>query len=292
MSNLNGFNGIDLPIVKLLPRTERKVHPKYLKRIEASLRAVGLIEPLIVFAHEDHYEILDGNLRYRILLEMGVEMVPCIVWKERESFTGNRMVNRLSPAEEMRMLRKSLEEIDEKTIANALGLSGIRYRLNDKLLKQLDPPVAKAFESGKIGRPTAEELTHVKPDRQVEILNLMENYNDFSPTFAKGLVLKTPPAKRSKVNGSKTPWTRAEQKKNDLLKRLREAEQQQDFFSGLYRQYTTNLLKLVIYVRSLLHNPRVKQYLEERLSALLAARRADYPEHGAVRWHAYGTDKR
>ena len=43
---------------------------------------------------------------------------------------------------------------------------------------------------------------------------------------------------------------------------MKEAEQQQDFYSGLYRQYTTNLLKLVIYVRSLLANPQVRAYLE------------------------------
>ncbi|MCE3019243.1 MAG: hypothetical protein LW870_25670, partial [Pirellula sp.] len=43
---------------------------------------------------------------------------------------------------------------------------------------------------------------------------------------------------------------------------LQEAEQQQDFYTGLYRQYTTNLLKLVIYVRSLLNNPEIKSYLQ------------------------------
>jgi ParB family transcriptional regulator, chromosome partitioning protein len=90
----------------------------------------------------------------------------------------------------------------------------------------------------------------------------MESCNDYSITFAKGLVLKTPAAKRSKVNGAKTPWAQADQKRSDLLKRLQEAEQQQDFFSGLYRQYTTNLLKLVIYVRSLLANQRVREYLQ------------------------------
>ena len=52
-----------------MPRNERKVSKKYNKRIEASLRAVGLIEPLIVFPQGDNYEILDGCLRYRILLE-------------------------------------------------------------------------------------------------------------------------------------------------------------------------------------------------------------------------------
>jgi ParB-like chromosome segregation protein Spo0J len=256
-------NGLDIPIVKLVPRGERTVDKKYYQRIEASLRAVGLIEPLIVFHMGDHYEIVDGRLRYKILLDLGVETVPCLIWNERESFTGNRMVNQLSPAEEMRMLRKSLEDLDEKTIAGALNLSGIGHRLNQRLLKQLEPRVLKAFEAGKIARQCAQELTHVKPERQAEILGLMESCNDYSTTFAKGLVLKTPTSKRTKTTAAKTPWTRAEQKKGDLLKRLQEAEQQQDFFSRLYRQYTTNLLKLVIYVRSLMSNEQVRAYLAE-----------------------------
>jgi ParB-like chromosome segregation protein Spo0J len=257
-------NGRDLPIVKLVPRNKRQVQKKHYQRIEASLRAVGLLEPLVVYDLGNSYEILDGNLRYWILLELGVETVPCLVWKEREAFTGNRMVNRLSAAEEMRMLRKSLEELDEKTIATALGLARIGHRLNDGLLKQLDPKVVGAFEGGKINCSCARELTHVKPDRQVEILDLMESCNDYGATFAKGLVLKTPVAKRTKVNGSKTPWAQAEQKKANLLKRLQDAEQQQDFFSGLYKQYTTNLLKLIIYVRTLLANQRIREYLRER----------------------------
>jgi ParB-like chromosome segregation protein Spo0J len=255
-------NGRDLPIVKLVPRSKRQVSKKNYHRIEASLRAVGLLEPLVVYDLGNNYEILDGSLRYWILLEMGVESVPCLIWKEREAFTENRMVNRLSAAEEMRMLRKSLEELDEKTIAAALGLSGIGHRLNDSLLKQLDPKVIRAFDAGKLNCSCARELTNVKPDRQVEILDLMESCNDYGVTFAKGLVLKTPAAKRAKVNGTRTPWIQAEQKKTNLLKRLQDAEQQQDFFSGLYRQYTTNLLKLVIYVRSLLSNAKVREYLQ------------------------------
>ena len=58
--------GIDISITKLVPRNERTVAKKYRQRIEASLRAVGLIEPLIVFPLNDGYEILDGAMRYRI----------------------------------------------------------------------------------------------------------------------------------------------------------------------------------------------------------------------------------
>jgi len=262
MNNGKLVNARDLPIVKLVPRNKRKTDKKYHRRIESSIRAVGLIEPLVVYPVGDQYEILDGCLRYAILLEMGVEMVPCLIGAEREAFTGNRMVNRLTSAQEMRMLRKSLEELDEKTIADALGMAGIKHRLNQGLLKKLDPTVARAFEAGKISKSCATELAHVKPDRQAEILKLMQSCDDFSVTFAKGMVLKTSVGRRAKTNGAKTPWTRADDKKSDLLKRLREAEQQQDFYSGLYRQYTTNLLKLVIYVRAWLSNERVKQYLE------------------------------
>jgi hypothetical protein len=48
-SSSDGIKKMDISIVKLVPRTERKVAKKYRQRIEASLRAVGLIEPLIVY---------------------------------------------------------------------------------------------------------------------------------------------------------------------------------------------------------------------------------------------------
>lgn len=254
--------GIDISIVKLVPRHERKVPKKYRQRIEASVRAVGLIDPLIVFPLKDGYEILDGALRYRILLDLGIESVPCLINNTRDGFTGNRMVNQLSASQEMRMLRKSLEELDEKTIANALGMQSIGHRLNKGLLDKLHPEVVKAFNANKINLQTAKELINVKTERQHEILQLMESCKDFSTTFARGLVLKTGVTKRAKANGARTPWTKADEKKSQLLKKLQEAEQQQDFYTGLYRQYTTNLLKLVIYVRSMLNNAEVKSYLQ------------------------------
>lgn len=52
-------DAVDVPIVKLVPRNERSVSKKYKTRIEASLKAVGLIDPLIVFPLGDDYEILE-----------------------------------------------------------------------------------------------------------------------------------------------------------------------------------------------------------------------------------------
>jgi ParB family transcriptional regulator, chromosome partitioning protein len=269
ITQAKSIQGIDVSIVKLVPRNERTVAKKYYQRIEASLRAVGLIDPLIVYPLEDGYEILDGALRYRILLDLGVESVPCLIHEVRDGFTSNRMVNQLSASQEMRMLRKSLEELDEKTIANALGMQGISHRLNKGLLAKLHDEVVKAFNANKLNLQTAKELINVKPDRQLEILKLMESCKDFSTTFARGLVLKTPVARRAKSGGPRSPWTKSDEQRSQLLKKLQEAEQQQDFYSGLYRQYTTNLLKLVIYVRSLLANAEIRRYLTVNHGELL-----------------------
>ena len=63
--NRKPVKGVDVSIVKLIPRNERKIAKKYRQRIEASVRAIGLIEPLIVFPLGEGFEILDGVLRYQ-----------------------------------------------------------------------------------------------------------------------------------------------------------------------------------------------------------------------------------
>jgi hypothetical protein len=246
------IQGRDIPLVLLRPRHERKISKRDQDRIRASILAVGLIEPLVVFPENDYYIILNGHQRYHILMELGVETVPCIFGQQKESFTSNRMVNRVSPFQESRMIKKSLEELDEKTIAAALGLTCINHRLNGTLLKQVHPKVAAAFDAGTINKTCVSELAYVTPKRQEEILKAMENYRDYSIPFVRNLVLKTPQHARAKHRPSvRNPWTRHEHRKSDLLKKLTDAEEKHDFYTTLYRQYSINLLKLVIYVRLL-----------------------------------------
>jgi ParB family transcriptional regulator, chromosome partitioning protein len=263
--------GSDIPLVLLRPRHERKISKREYERIRASILAVGLIEPLVVFPENDYYIILNGHQRYRILLELGVENVPCIFGQQKESFTSNRMVNRLSPLQESRMIKKSLDELDEKTIAAALGITHIAHRINAALLRQLHPRVAAAFDAGTVNRTCVQELTYVTPKRQDEILRAMENYKDYSMPFVRSMVLKTPRHARTKNRlGVKNPWARHEQRKSDLLKKLTEAEEKHDFYTNLYRQYSINLLKLVIYARLLVTNERVSAYLRESHPDILA----------------------
>jgi len=254
--------GIDIPILRLRPLRERNVSKREYDRIIASIKVVGLIEPLVVYPEGGDYVILDGVQRYRALLELGVEVVPCILGNQREAFTSNRMVNRVSPIQEHRMIEKSLSEVDEESIASALGIARLEHRLKKTLLKQLHPDVAAAYDADKISRVIARELTNVKPERQKEILQMMEGYKDFSATFVRSLVLKTPQHQMEDRGRKHHPWNKRTRHKNDLLQKLAEAEQKHDFYSHLYKQYTADLLRLAIYARSLLTNRRVREFID------------------------------
>lgn len=268
---MDGSEARDIPITRLRPLRERVIRPQDYERIVASIRAIGLIEPLIVYPEGDEFVITEGVQRCRALTDLGVEIAPCIIGKRREAFTGNRMVNRISPLQEHRMIEKSLEELDESTIAKALGLSGISHRVKRTLLKQLSPDVATAFDQGAITKSCALEMTFVKPERQDEILAAMKSYKDYSLAFARSLILKTPPPQRATRKGRKrNPWNKSAQRKNDLLAKLTEAEQKHDFYSRLYKQYTIDLLRLAIYARAMLTNSRIREYLDRKHSAIVA----------------------
>lgn len=193
---MNDSVALDVPIANLRPLRDRKVTKREYDRILASIRTVGLVEPLVVFPENGDYLILDGVQRYRALSELGIEVAPCIMGKQREAFTGNRMVNRVSPLQEHRMIEKALDEVDENVIAAALGITTLHHRLKKSLLKQLHDDVAAAYDAGKITRACVKELTHVKPPRQKEILEAMAGYKDYSINFARTLVVKTPPQQR------------------------------------------------------------------------------------------------
>jgi ParB family chromosome partitioning protein len=260
-------NGIDIPLSALTPLKEReslniKTNKGFI-RIRSSIQAIGLIEPLSVYPEGGAYIILDGFLRFRACQELKIATVPCIVYKDKEAYTFNRMVNRLSGYQEIRMLRKSLETLDEQTIANVFGIRTIRHRLAPQLAEQLHPTVAAAFEKDLLGRTTAIEMSCVKPERQTEMLTEMKRINDFSPNFVRALILKTPPELRKPNRNPRKPWSEEKAKRKDLVHRLAEAEKQHDFYTGLYRQYSADLLKMALYVRKIITTPALTAYLKE-----------------------------
>lgn len=167
------------------------------------------------------------------------------------------------------MLRQSLDTLDEKTIAAALGMKSIRYRLAPTLLAQLHPKVAEAFEQDLVGRTTAKEMSGVRPERQAEMLKEMKRVHDYSPAFIRALILKTPPELRNPKRNPRKPWSEDKIQRNQLVSRLEDADKQHDFYTRLYRQYSADLLKMTLYVRKIITTPALSAYLTEHHATTL-----------------------
>jgi hypothetical protein len=258
-----GVRGEDVPIEKLLPLHERGVQKKSYHRLRASIQAVGLIEPLCVYPEGERFVILDGYLRYKACRELGFSELPCLLLLTKEAYTPNRMVNHLTAVQENRMLANSLGTLDEKTIASALGLTSIRHRIQGKLLGQLHPEVVRVFDERDIPlRTVVRELTFVTREYQLQMLGEMEEAGDFSPTFIRTLLLRAPEPARVENGRRKTPWRQGDLERQALAGRLQDAEKRYEFYSGLYRQYVTDLLRLCMYVRRLVTNSKTGEYLE------------------------------
>lgn len=85
----------------------RKVTPTILmgkkyQRIAASVREIGIVEPLVVArppGDGNQYLLLDGYVRHHILSELGETQVRCIVADNDEGFTYNKRINGLAPVQ-------------------------------------------------------------------------------------------------------------------------------------------------------------------------------------------------
>lgn len=65
------------------PDQNREEARKLYEQLRDRIHAAGLLEPVVIFEREDHYEILSGCLRYQMLLDLGIESPPCLVHEER-----------------------------------------------------------------------------------------------------------------------------------------------------------------------------------------------------------------
>ena len=267
MENEVNVNGVDVPLEMLVPLQEREINLKSNKgyrKITSSIRKIGLIEPLCVFKEEGLYVILDGFLRFKACEELGFTTIPCIVFDDKEAYTFNKMVNRLSPYQEHKMLRKSLETIDHEIIEETLGLKSLTYRLGSKVYKELHPDVIAVIDKNLMSRNAANELAFVNQHRQLEILKEMKKSNDYSISFARALVIKTPAEQQNQNKKRRKTWFEDSDKKQELVGKLEEVEKRYDFYTNLYRQYTTDLLKVCFYVRKIITNNKIKAHLTDR----------------------------
>lgn len=150
--------------------------PELLQELVASIKATGLIQPLIVrpvpgFPHQ--FEVVAGERRFRAAQIAGLSDLPAIIrdFSDQEALAISLIENiqreELSPADEARALKRLIEEfaLTHEQIANAIGRSRATV---SNLLRLLDLPaeVTTMMETQTISMGHARALLSLEDDSE------------------------------------------------------------------------------------------------------------------------------
>ena len=253
-----------LPSRKALARilTTRKF-----MQILASIKAVGLIEPLAVGPAEKktgHRILLDGHLRLLALRTLEHTEAPCLESTDDESYTYNTRINRLSSIQEHLMLCRAVEKgVTAQRLADALDLdiSTITRKLN--LLDGICAEAASLLKDQQFAADLGSILKKMKPMRQVECVELMVDANSVTLAYANALFAATPvtqlvdAGKPKKVAGvSPAQMANMEREMGSLQEQYKLVEQN-------FSQDVLNLCLASTYLSKLLKNVEIDRYLQQ-----------------------------
>ncbi len=262
---------VEVPLDRILPtrRLDDAARKSVKFRcIEASVRELGLIEPLVVFPQPDaggRYILLDGHVRLLILKDLGAAAAKCLVAGDDEGFTYNHKVNRLSAIQEHFMILRAIKSgVSEERIARSLNVDVASIRQKRELLDGICPEAVHLLRDRRATANALRELRKVRPMRQIEIAELMCAADNFSVGYVKCLVA-TSPAEQL-VDGERGKEVRG-LSPEDVARMEHEMASQSREFRLIEESHGRNALHLVVvagYLKRLTENTRVARYLSQR----------------------------
>ena len=189
-----------MPLADILPVRQIKDPQSNIKRyrtIRASIKEVGMIEPLVVYPQKGapgKYLLLDGHLRSLRLKDLGETEADCIIASDDECFTYNARVNRLNPIAEHKMIMKAVQQRGEAGAdrggAEPDRVSDVKASMS--LLDGINEEAVDLLKDKAISPKAIRLLRKVTGVRQIEIAELMVSANNFTKGYAEALVLGTP----------------------------------------------------------------------------------------------------
>ena len=242
------------------------IYTKKYGQIKASIKEIGIIEPLIVTptADKKQFVLLDGHIRLEILKDLGFSEIPCILSSDDENYTYNKKINRLATIQEHFMIRRAIDQgVDEERLASALNIDikSIRSKIN--LLNGICPEVIELLKDRELSPNVFSLLKKMKSVRQIECAELMTTLNNLTVPYAKALLMTTPPnmlvdSKKisKKTSNSFEAIRKIEIDSANLHLHIKLLEQN-------YAQDTLNSVLATGYLRKLLGNNNIKNYLEK-----------------------------
>lgn len=153
-----------------------------LQELADSIRAQGVVQPLVVRREADHYELIAGERRWRAAQLAGLQTVPTVV-RDLDSKSAaavalieNIQREDLNPIEESQALMRLIDEFDltHQQVADSVGRSRATV---SNLLRLLDlaEPVKQQVNHGLLNMGHARALLTLVRHDQIEIANIIVN---------------------------------------------------------------------------------------------------------------------
>lgn len=195
-----------VPLDKLtplkFPEPSVKHTPKY-QQILSTVRAVGLVEPPAVMRDPENaqrYLLLDGHLRVEALKDLGIKDVNCIIATNDDTYSYNKRINRLSAAQDHKMIARAIElGVTKDIIARLFGLSEKTIRQRSRLLTGVCQEAADKLADKQCPAKIFEILKKMVPVRQIEVVDIMMDQDNYSVQHGNSLLRMTPPNQLAKA---------------------------------------------------------------------------------------------
>jgi hypothetical protein len=269
------FDGITLPLDVLLPIRAIK-HSDHafgkFRAILASIKEVGVIEPLIVYPNRGGngtYVVLDGHLRLRALQDLGETEAFCILATTDDAFSYNHQLNRISIIQEHKMILRAIERgVTPEQIAKVLAVDVAKIIAGINLLDGIHPDAVELLKDKPISTCGLQLFRKAKPVRQIDMAQLMVSGNNFTRAYAEALIIGTPADQLVRGEKTKTKGLTSEEMarlESEMEILERDFRLSQDGFG----ENSLHLNGTQRYVKRLLENTKIKRFLGTRYPELL-----------------------
>jgi ParB family transcriptional regulator, chromosome partitioning protein len=162
---------IDVMLIDPNPYQPRQIFDDdSLEELKQSILSQGLLQPVLVRPHGDHFQLIVGERRWRAAKAAGLEQIPALVREVTRdedmlelALLENVQRQDLNPIELAQALLKfqTSYALTQEVVAEKLGVSRAHVANTLRLLK-LAPPIQEALSAGKITTGHARALLSVE----------------------------------------------------------------------------------------------------------------------------------
>jgi hypothetical protein len=265
--------GLILPLVNILPLKAMKGSIKSTQKyhqVLASIREIGVIEPLIVFPQaEDKYLLLDGHVRLEALKQLGETHIHCLIATDDETYTYNKRLNRIATIQEHTMILKAIRSgVPEQRIAKVLRVDIASIREKRDLLNGICTEAAELLKNKHVSLGVFSVLRKMKPMRQIEVAELLVTTGNFSVPYTKALFAATQPEMLVEPDKHKTVKGLTPEQIAKMEKEMEALQRDLKLTEETHGNQVLNLVLARGYVTKLLGNNRVAKYLNQHHSEI------------------------